>query len=301
MDRFSALRLFKRVVETASFSQAAKSEGVRQSTVSKQVAALEARLGNQLLRRTSRGINVTDAGREFYEAVVRILGELEEAESRAAPDRAPPRGHLKVAVSAGLARMYIVPRLPEFFARYPDISLDFDVSDRYVNLVEGGIDVAVRIGHLRDSSLVARRIGSVQTATVATPAYLQQHGEPRRPAELKKHACVSYLFHGSPRQWDFRTAKGVLTIAPTGLLRTNDAEHVRAGILAGLGIGHCPTWLVADELASGAVVKLLTGHAPLPYPIHALWIGHRKMAGKAKVFGDFLASIFESNPQLRIH
>lgn len=294
------LRLFVRVVSTASFSKAAKAEGVGQSTVSKQVAALEARLGSPLLRRSSRGISVTEVGQDFYETAVRLLAELEEAETRAKRGLIVPTGRIKAAMPAGLGPKYVLPQLPAFFARYPDVVLELDISDRYVDLVADGIDIAIRIGHLPDSTLLARRIGSVRTATVATPGYLKEHGTPSKPSDLKRHACVSYIFQGNPRLWDFAAPKGVSKVMPSGRLRANDADHVRAGILAGLGIGHCPTWLVADAIESGAVVCLLTDQAPPLYPIHAVWPGGRQMSGKVKVFVDFLADAFAQNPHLKI-
>lgn len=258
MDRLDAIQIFIRVVETRSFSMAARAMGVAQPTVSKQVAALETHLGAQLLRRSSRGLTLTEAGQDFYESAVRLLSDLEAAEARIGRGQVSPSGHVRVALSAGFGRMFIVPRLPDFYARYPDISVDIDVSERHVNLLEEGIDVAIRIGNLRDSSLVARRIGSCAAVTIATPGYLARRGEPRVPSDLDRHDCVVFMFHGAQRPWQFKGPSGPLAVEPKGILRSNDAEHIRAGVLAGLGVGHNVSWLFAPEIASGAVQRIPT-------------------------------------------
>lgn len=300
MDRLAALQLFVRVVETGSFSQAARAEGVGQPTVSKQIATIEERLGAQLLRRTSRGLNLTAAGQDYYESAVRLLGEFEEAEARVGRGQVAPAGLVRVATSPALSRMYLVPRLPEFFALYPDVVVDFDVSPAQVNLIEDGIDVALRVGHLSDSTLVARRIGDVIAATVATPDYLARNGTPRTPADLADHDCIAYIFRDAPLGWGFRGPAGAIEVHPKGSVRTNDAEHLRAAVLAGLGIGHNASWLYADEIASGAVTVLLAEYDPDPYPIHAVTPGGRRVPSRVRVFIDFLATICAGNPHLRL-
>ncbi|MCE9651051.1 MAG: LysR family transcriptional regulator [Parvibaculum sp.] len=299
MDRLDVLQLFVRVADTGSFSKAARALGVGQPTVSKQIAGLEARLGAQLLRRTTRGLSVTEAGQDFYDAAVRLLGDFEAAESCVGRGQASPSGTIRVAISAGFGRMFVVPRLPEFFARFPGVSVDLDISERHVNLIEESIDVAIRIGRLSDSGLLARRIGSVETVTVASPDYLERCGEPKTPDDLAGHASVVFLFRGAPRAWDFRTPSGPLTVIPRGPVRVNDAEHIRAAVRAGLGIGHSPSWLFASDIASGAVTHLLRDFAPDPLPIHAISPG-RLIPGKVKVFIDFLAQVCAEEPTLRI-
>jgi LysR family transcriptional regulator for bpeEF and oprC len=300
MDRLDAMQLFVRVVESGSFSKAARAEGVVQSTVSKQIAALEDHLGAQLLNRTSRGIGLTAAGQDFYDSAVRLLGELEEAEARVGRGQIAPSGLVRVATSAGIGRMYLVPRLPEFFARYPEIRLDFDVTERHVSLIEDGVDVALRIGNLADSTLIARRIGSAGMATVATPAYLDRAGEPRTPADLAAHACVGFIFQDAPQPWRFNGPAGPIVIEPRGAFRSNDAEHIRAAVLAGVGIGHNAGWLYAPEIASGALKPLLGDFAPHPNPIHAVTPAGRRVPGRVRVFIDFLAEVCAADPHLRI-
>jgi LysR family transcriptional regulator for bpeEF and oprC len=300
MDRLDAMRVFARVVETGSFSTVARQQGVAQSTVSKQIAGLERHLGTQLLRRSSRELSLTEAGRDFYEATVRLLAELDAAESRVRHDRTTPSGNMRVASSPAVARMYLVPRLPEFFAQYPDVAIEIVISERFVSLVEDGIDVALRIGHLTDSALIARRIGTIEVATVATPAYLARHGEPATPQDLTELPCVAFMFNGTQLSWDFKNAAGTLAIEPNARLRTNDAEHIRAGVLAGIGVGHNPTWLFAAEITSGAVRRVLRDYAPDPYPISAVYPGNRSLSAKVRAFTDFLAEVFAAEPHLAL-
>jgi LysR family transcriptional regulator for bpeEF and oprC len=300
MDRLDALQLFVRVVEAGSLTKAAGALGVVQPTVSKQIALLEERLGARLLNRTSRGFSLTAAGQDYYESAVRLIAEFEEAEARIGHGQAAPAGMVRVASSAGLGRMYLLPRLPEFFTRYPEVSIDFDVSERFINLIEDGIDVALRIGHLSDSTLVARRIGSMSVATVASATYLERCGEPKTPADLANHDCVGFVHRGALVNWGFNGPAGAITIEPKGKVRSNDGEHMRAAVLAGIGIGHNASWLYAPELASGEVREVLADYAPHPFPIHAVCPGGRRIPSRVRVFIDFLAELCASNPHLRI-
>jgi LysR family transcriptional regulator for bpeEF and oprC len=196
--------------------------------------------------------------------------------------------------------MYLVPRLPAFFERFPDVSIGFDISERHVNLIEDGIDVALRIGYLADSALVARRIGSARGVTVASPAYLERRGTPETPADLADHDCVAFVFHGSPRPWSFKGPAGPIVVAPKGNIQSNDAEHVRAAVRAGLGVGHNVSWLYARELASGELCPLLPDYEPDPLPIHAVCPEGRHIPNRVRVFIEFLAEICAADPDLRI-
>ncbi|TXH85568.1 MAG: LysR family transcriptional regulator [Rhizobium sp.] len=254
MDRLDGIRVFTRVAETGSFSQVAREINVGQPAISKQVASLESHLGVQLIHRTSRNVRLTDAGQRYYKSIKHVLADVEMAENLAIQAAAKPSGRLSVTLSAGFGRLQIVPLLPEFHERFPDISLDLIVADRFVDLVEEGIDLAIRIANLSDSSLIARRIGFSYRATVATPAYLATAGVPTDPTDLNHHACVLYTFQRSPNPWFYQTPEGVLEFQPSGRFRATDAENVRAGILSGLGIAQAPRWLFSKELASGELV-----------------------------------------------
>jgi LysR family transcriptional regulator for bpeEF and oprC len=292
--------MFVRVVDCGSFTQAAGELGLGQPAVSKQVAALEARLGTTLLNRTSRGLHPTEAGRDLYDAASRLLGDLEEVESRIGRGSASPAGLVRVAIPPALGPMYIIPRLPAFLAEYPDISLELSVSERHVDLVKEGIDVALRIGSLDDSSLVARRIGSVRTSTVATPGYLAQYGVPTEVAQLHDHSLISVRLHGAFHRWKFKGQDGSVSLEPGGRIRLNDADNVRAAVLAGLGIGHDLTVLFEEELRSGRLVGILQDFAPDPIPVHAVLASGRKMPRRLRVFVAFLAEMCASEPGLRL-
>lgn len=292
MDRLEAMRIFVRVVETGSFSKAAAAEGVVQSTASKQVAALEKHLGTELLRRSSHGLSTTPTGRAYFESVVRVLAELDMAEALAHEGRDALTGSLRVAAPSAFGRLYVVPHLKTLMDRYPGLLIELDVADRYLNLIEEGIDVAIRIGHLSDSSLRGRRIASFDVATVASAEYLAEHGTPKRLQDLDKHACIAFMTKGGVRRWDFRDGKRAASFTPGNGPRFNDAESVRAAVLAGLGLAHAPRWLFADVLASGAVKQVLAAHVPLRIPVHAMWAGSARPTNKVRAFVEFYSTIF---------
>ncbi len=298
------MQLFVRVAETGSFSKAARTVGIGQPTASKLVAALEERLGAQLLRRTSRGLSLTEAGQDYYESAVRLLDEVDAAESRVGRGKVSPSGLVRMALSAGFGRLYVVPRLPALFARYPELSVDLVVSDRHVNLVEEGIDLAIRIGPLSDSTLVARRIGACEQITVASASYLARApgGVPRTVADLATHACVVFTSRGAPRAWQLVTPDGSVAFQPRGPVRSHDAEHLRAAVLAGLGIAHQLSWLFADDLAAGTVERVMADHdtGRAPFPVSAVTPGGRMIPTKTKVVIDYLAEICASEPTLRL-
>lgn len=295
MDRIDAMRLFMRVAESGNFSKVARATGVSQPTVSKIVAGLEARVGAQLLRRTSRGLSLTDAGQDFYASAVAIVERVDEMESRVGKGEAAPAGLVRVALSPAFGRLEIVPHLAAFFERYPEVGVEFSVTQRYVNLVEEGLDLAIRVGPLADSTMMARRIGGMRYLTVATPAYLARAGTPRSIDELKGHSCIALMSRDAPRPWEFLGAAGAVEFMPQGPVRSNDAEYIRAAVLAGLGIGHNAGWLYARDLAAGRLVPLLADYAPAPFPIHAVWPGSRRLAGKTRVLIDYLAELFGAN------
>jgi DNA-binding transcriptional LysR family regulator len=292
MDRLDAIAAFQRVVETGSFSAVARERRVAQPTISKQIAALEAHLGAQLLNRTSRSLSLTEAGQEFYEAASRLLADLEAAESRIGRRQASPSGVLRVTLSAGFGRMHVVPLLPAFLALYPEIAVDITISDRFLDLVEEGLDLAIRIGHLNDSSLIARRLGFSGRRTVATQSYLDRHGIPLSPQDLAHYEGIAFVFRGTPQDWRFRGPDGPMEIRPAGRVRANDAENIRQAVLSGLGIAHVPAWLFHAEIRRGEVKVLLEKWQPPADPIHAVYQAARRPATKTRVFIDYLADAF---------
>jgi LysR family transcriptional regulator for bpeEF and oprC len=246
-------------------------------------------------------LTLTEAGRDFYESGVRLLGDLEAAESRVGHGRIAPSGLVRATVAPVFGRLYVVPRLGEFFARNPEVAVEVVVADHLMNLVEEGVDVGVHNGELSDSSLIARKIAQSPIVTVATPAYLAAHGEPTTPTDLERHSCVIYTPRGgAPRVWGFAGRFGPITYQPHGAFRTNDAEQIRAAVLADLGLAHAPGWLFAEEIASGTVLPVLTAFEPARLPISAVRPGGRFLASKVRVFIDFLAAIFAEEPSLAL-
>jgi len=291
MDQLAAIRMFVRVVESGSFSAVAREAGVGQPAVSKQITALEAHLGAQLLRRTSRSLSLTEAGQDFYESAVRLIDDLQAAESRVGRGQNAPSGLIRVTVAPVFGRLYIVPRLPEFFTRHPDIVVDLVVTDRVVNLVEEGIDLAIHNGELKDSSLVMQRIAATPVITVGSPSYLKAHGEPASPSELDRHRCIIFAPQGAPRPWGFKGKFGEIEYRPQGNFRTNDADQIRAAVLADLGLAHTPGWLFAPEITSGAVRVVLRDYEPAPLAISAVRPAGRRLATKVRVFIEFLGEV----------
>jgi LysR family transcriptional regulator for bpeEF and oprC len=298
MDQIVAMRIFVRVVERGSFSSVAREAGIGQPAVSKQITALEAHLGAQLLRRTSRSLSLTEAGQEFYESAVRLLDDLEAAESRVGRGQTAPSGLIRVTVAPVFGQLYIVPRLSEFFARYPDIVIETIVTDRVVNVVEEGVDLSIHNGELSDSTLVIRKIAATPIITVASHQYLKRHGEPTALSELDGHRCVIYAPQGAPRAWRFKGKSGNVEYQPKGDFRTNDADQIRAAVLCHLGLAHAPGWLFAREIASGDVRLVLRSYEPSPLSISAVHPAGRRLTTKVRVFIEFLAEIFAQEPSL---
>lgn len=292
------IRTFVRVVQSGSFSEVARSAGIGQPAISKQVTALESHLGAQLLRRTSRSLSLTEAGQEFYESAVRLIDDLEAAESRVGRGQSAPSGLIRVTVAPVFGRLYIVPRLQDFFTRYPDIVVETVVTDRVVNLVEEGVDLAIHNGELKDSTLIARKIATTPVVTVGSRSYLKQHGEPTAPGELDRHRCVVYAPRGAPRAWRFSDESGNIEFQPKGSFRTDDAGEIRAAVLADLGLAHAPGWLFQREIASKAVRVVMRNHSPQPLAISAVRAAGRRLPTKLRVFIDFLAQIFAEEPML---
>jgi LysR family transcriptional regulator for bpeEF and oprC len=300
MDRIDVMRLFIRVAESGNFSKVARATGITQPTVSKVVAGLEEKLGAQLLRRTSRGLSLTDAGQDFYDSAIFIVERVDELESRVGKGDAAPTGLIRIALSPAFGRMEIIPHLPAFFERYPDVSVDFNVSQRYINLVEEGMDLAIRVGPLSDSTMMARRIGSMKYLTVASPDYLARAGTPHTLDDLKQHRCIAFMARDALRPWEFKDGNSLVEFIPQGPVRSNDAEYMRSAVLAGLGIGHNAGWLYGRDVAAGRLVPLLTEYAPDPFPIHAVWPGSRRLAGKTRAFIEYLVDLFAAHDLLKV-
>ncbi|MGI4960023.1 MAG: LysR family transcriptional regulator, partial [Janthinobacterium lividum] len=283
-----------------SFSKAAHLAGITQSTVSKQIAVLEKRLGAQLVRRTSRGLALTAAGQHYYNDALRLVDEFEALDDAVSEHERSPAGLVRVTSPPGFAALYLLPRLGSFFTEYPKLTLDFLVSQRLTNLVEERVDVAIRMGDLEDSELRSRQVGTASAIVVASTAYLQEHGEPHLPAELQHHACIASMRHGRSRPWQFRQGTTHVVIDPKGTVQSEDTELTRAAVKSSLGIAYAASWLFKEELSSGAVRQILPAYECRKIPISVVWSGDRTLPQRAAVFIDFLATVCAAEPTLRI-
>ena len=286
MDRFQAMAAFVRVVETGSFSAAARQIGVGQPALSKTVAQLEDRLQVRLLLRSTHGLTPTEAGLRFYERARTALREADEAEQDARGAGAGLTGRLRISAATTFARLFIVPRLPDFLARHPTLDIDVILDDRMVDLVAEGIDLALRMGDLDDSTAVARRLARGARSVIATPAYLARAGTPRLPVDLAAHQAVIYSALGS--HWTFRQAGAEVSVTVGGRLRVSAPEGLRAAVLADMGLAIASDWMFAPELADGTVVRVLPDWALPPLDLWAVFPTGRMATAKARAFADFV-------------
>ena len=298
MDRFAQLEAFVTVVEAGSFSAAAERLATAKSMISRRVSALERHLGVQLLQRTTRTLSLTGPGQQFHERALRILAELNEAEQSLIDASAALRGRLRIAAPLSFGLHHLTGTLNEFLNEHPGIELDMDLNDREVNLVEEGFDLAVRIGTLRDSTLLARRLGTVRFATCASPDYLARHGTPREPADLAAHTGLHYANVTPAQAWQFDCGGRDLTVAIPGIrLRVNNGDALAGAAAAGLGIVNSPTFIVSNLIESGALIPVLRDYQRPPLGIHAVFPPGRLIARRVHAFVDFLAARLGDLPE----
>ncbi len=290
MDRFQAMTTFIRVVDTGSFSAAARQTNVGQPAVSKLIAQLEDRLGVRLITRTTRGLSTTEAGQRFYERALRALEEADEADLAARGAGRGLTGRLRISAATTFARLHIVPRLPLFLAEHPELDLEVIMDDRVIDMVEEGVDVSLRMGDLADSTATARKLAAGRRSLVATPAYLARAGIPQTPADVADHEAVVYT-HYNARNWTFRHATGgEASVSVGGRLRVTAAEGLRAAVLADIGLAVASDWMFTRELANGAVVRVLEDWALPPIDLWAIFPTGRLASAKARSFADFVAA-----------
>lgn len=299
MDRLQAMQTLVRVVELGSFSAAARELGSTQSAVSKQVAALEKALGAQLLARSTRASKLTDAGERYVEQARRLVAEVAEAESELRAGEHRLQGWLRVAASGTFGRMKLVPLVRSFQAAHPGVKVDLQLHDGFVDLIEQGIDIAVRVGEQPDSSLVARRIGTVRRCVVARRGYFETLGmaPPREPADLPRHNCIVYSELRAGPVWSFEAGPGAsappgseVSVRVAGSLRTNSGEAVREAVLAGMGLAYAPGWLFETEVARGDVQFAMPNWLGRALPMQLVSPPQRRSSGKVRAFGDHLAA-----------
>ncbi len=293
--RLAEMRTFERVAAHESFAGAARELGLSPSAVSKQIRALEERLEVKLLQRTTRQVTLTQAGQAYLERARKILGEVDELEMTVRGLHFEPRGTLRVSAPQDFGRLYLCEAVGAFAAEYPHLRIEFEMTDRKVDVVEEGFDVAVRVAKLASSTLVMRRLGRCERVLCASPAYLAAYGTPESPAALGSHNCIEYDYAES-NSWTFRVAGRAQTVAATGRLRANSAWALRSLALAGQGIALMPRFLVHEDLAEGRLVSVLANALDADLDVMALLPPGRHVSAKARAFVDFIAERLRSEP-----
>jgi DNA-binding transcriptional LysR family regulator len=293
MDRFQALGVFAKVVEQGSFARAAERLGLSTSAVSRSVSDLEAHLGARLLNRTTRRLSLTESGQAFLERTVQLLADLEEAESAVTASALMPRGTLRMTGPITFGERYIAPAVAEFAARHPEVRFDVELSDRMVDLVDEGFDLAIRIGTPGSLALIARPVSQSQLVCCASPAYLAKHGTPRTPEELAKHRCLSYAYLAARDTWHFSGPDGrERTVKIAGPVVANNGRFLAEIAAVGAGIALEPDFIVGDDIARGRLVPILRDFKPRSSPIYAVYPSRRHLSAKVRVFVDFLFGRF---------
>ncbi len=297
MQPLSDIAVFVRVVEARSFTAAADRLDMAKSAVSRCVSRLEEGLGVRLLNRTTRRLSLTEAGEAFFERARRALDELEEARREAARHQAEPGGTLRLTAPMSFGLELVAPVLPAFMDRYPKVTVDLSLDDRHEDLVAGGIDLAIRIAELADSTLVARRLAPVRHVVVASPAYLARRGTPATPDDLRDHDCLVYTLRASPDAWRFDGADGrKWTVPVRGSYYANNSMALRAALVAGRGIALMTSFTVGDDLRSGRLKRVLAAFAAPTLGVHAVYPQRRHVPPKVRAFVDFLAARFGDPP-----
>ncbi len=296
MDLLAGMAVFARVVDAGGVSAAARDLRLSKSAVSKQLAALEDRLGARLLQRTTRRMSLTEAGAGFLEHCRRVVAEAEAAESAVGALLAEPRGVLRVNAPMSFGTMHLAAAIPDFMARYPQVTVDLTLNDRMVDLLDEGYDVAVRIARLADSSLVARKLAPARRVMVAAPSYLDRKGRPAVLADLAEHDVLAYSYVSAAEEWRFLGPNGEESVRLEGRLRANNGDILLAACLAGSGIAALPTFLSGPSLRAGSLVRVLPEYESVPFGIYAVWPTARHLSAKVRAFVDFLAERFGPVP-----
>jgi len=288
-----SMSVFRRVVETGNFSEVARELELSQPTVSKHVAALENRLNVKLLNRSTRSLSLTDVGKHYYDRCVHILDELHETESTLCNQQSQPAGTLRINTPVTFGELNIVPHLWQFLLEYPDLKIDLIMDDHYVDLVKEGVDMAIRVGPMTDSSLISRKIGDSPRVAVASPDYLAANGEPGTLQDLKAHNCIVYMLLTTLNEWHFTGPHGKETVRVNGRFSVNNPRTIRQAVLAGQGIAITPMWLMEESIKAGKVKVILDQYIPTPLEIHAVYPDRRFVPAKVSCFIDYIRTKLE--------
>ncbi|MDX2287646.1 MAG: LysR family transcriptional regulator [Hyphomicrobiaceae bacterium] len=297
MDKLDAMRAFAKVVATGSFAEAGRQLGVTRSAVSKGVMELEHVLGARLLDRTTRRVSTTEAGLAYYERCVDILARLEETEQQVSRLHAEPRGVLKVNAPMSFGALHLGDAVAAFMAAFPELRVELTLTDRFIDPVEEGVDVTIRIAQLQDSSLIARKLATTRILPAASPGYLARHGTPAVPGDLAEHRCLVFGHTTTLQRWPFNTPDGeTISMPVTSAMCSNNGDVLRSAALAGEGITRLPSFLIGPDIKAGRLVVVLPDFAPAQLGIHALYVPNRYLAAKVRAFIDFLENRFGRSP-----
>jgi len=288
LDHFRQISTFVEVIARGSLSAAARAEGIAPAMIGRRLDALEARLGVKLLQRTTRKLALTDEGAAFLEDCQRILAELEEAEAAVSERSARATGHLVVSAPAGFGRQHVAPLVPSFLAEHREVSVNLNLSDRVVDVIGEGVDIAIRIASLTDSNLVGVKLADNHRVVVATPGYLKRHGTPQTLDELGKHNCLAISSQGSQRGWTFRDQGKIVTLKVGGNMVCNDGAVLHDWAMAGRGLAWRSMWEVSSEIEAGLLVPVLEQYAAPGSDIYAVFAQRRHLPLRIRVFVDFL-------------
>ena len=293
MDHLATIRAFAQVVESGSFARAAERLGISTTATSRQVAELEAHLQTRLLNRTTRKVSLTEGGRAYYERVVQLLADLQEAEQEASRAAVVPRGVIKMTAAVNFGVRHVAPAIAAFLARHNEVRFDVSLSDRIVDLVEEGFDLGIRIGNPGPHNVVARKLGETRVVPCASPDYLAKRGTPQVPDDLAGHNCFTYEYVTPRNVWTFRDADGrERPVRISGNLHSNNGDLLAEAAARGAGIVLEPAFIVGPEVRAGRLVPLLQDFAPPPLPIYAVYPSRKHLSAKVRLFVDFLVERF---------
>ena len=304
MDTLSGMRLFTKVVEVGSFSAAGRQLGLAVSSVSRQVGALEEALGTRLLNRSTRSLGLTEAGGIYYARASRIIADVDDANAAVSELTETPRGTLRLNVPVGFGRRYIAPYMQEFLAAHPGVRVELNVTDHYVDLIEEGADLAIRIGHTSQQSFIVRKLATIDRVLCASSEYLDRHGRPERPEDLARHNCLVNQLRPGEMTWQLTGQDGTHDVQVAGNLAANNAGAIGAAMAAGVGIALLPVWVAGREIQMGLVEVVLpefrahpTGFAD---EVFAVFPHRRNLSAKVRAYVDFIAEKFRTEPDFRI-
>lgn len=296
MDKLEAMNAFAKVVALGSYAEAGRSLGITRSAVSKAVMELEQVLGARLLDRTTRRVSATEAGLAYYDRCVDIIARVEETEMQISRLHDEPKGVLRINAPMSFGALYLGPAIAAFMASYPDLKIELTLNDRFIDPLEEGVDVTIRIGLLRDSSLIARRLAPARLVLVAAPSYLKQHGTPKIPGDLSQHRCLVYGHTTTLQRWELTHDGQTIQTPVNSVLCSNNGDVLCAAAVGGQGITTLPTFLVGPDIKARRLKVILPGYPPAPLGIHAVYAPNRYLAAKTRLLIDFLVARFGNKP-----